>query len=131
MQKRREKGVSGIEREAFDEIKEEILTEKKIDKASPKEKVRIVQGIANSIEQIYDADIKELASGLVSKIAQGENPDWYYNEAVFDQLSPKELFDSKPLGFHTADMGYLPDEKLLLIPTFTDRVIAKKIVLPN
>ncbi len=44
---------------------------------------------------------------------------------------PKELFDSKPLNFHTADMGYLPDEKLLLIPTFTDRVIAKKIVLPN
>jgi len=43
---------------------------------------------------------------------------------------PKELFDSKPLGFHTADMGYLPDKKILLIPTFTDRVIAKKLSLP-
>jgi len=45
------------------------------------------------------------------------------------ETTPKELFDSEPLSFHTADMGYLPDEKLLLIPTFTDRVIAKKIVL--
>ena len=41
---------------------------------------------------------------------------------------PEELFDSKPLNFHTADMGYIPEKKLLLIPTFTDRVIAKEIV---
>ncbi len=49
---------------------------------------------------------------------------------IYPDGSNKELFDSKPMGFHTADMGYLPDEQLLLIPTFTDRVIAKKIILP-
>ncbi len=42
--------------------------------------------------------------------------------------APKELFDAKPLNFHTADMSYLPEKKLLLIPTFTDRMIAKEIV---
>ena len=42
--------------------------------------------------------------------------------------APKELFDAKPLHFHTADMGYIPEKKLLLIPTFTDRMIAREIV---
>ena len=41
---------------------------------------------------------------------------------------PKELFNSKPLKFHTADMGYIPEKRLLLIPTFTDRVIAKELM---
>ena len=41
---------------------------------------------------------------------------------------PKELFNSKPLKFHTADMGYIPEKKLLLIPTSTDRVIAKELM---
>ena len=49
---------------------------------------------------------------------------------IYPNGNHKELFDAGPLKFHTADMGYLPDEKLLLIPTFTDRVIAKKIVMP-
>ncbi|NPA35524.1 MAG: ATP-binding protein [Chlorobi bacterium] len=49
---------------------------------------------------------------------------------IYPNGSHKELFDSEPLNFHTADMGYLPGQKLLLIPTFTDRVIAKKLIIP-
>jgi outer membrane protein assembly factor BamB len=49
---------------------------------------------------------------------------------IYPEDSHKELFDSKPLKFHTADMGYIPQKQLLLIPTFTDRVIAKKVVMP-
>jgi len=44
---------------------------------------------------------------------------------------PKELLDSKPLDFHTADIGYIPEKNLLLIPTFTNKVIAKKLELPK
>ncbi len=43
---------------------------------------------------------------------------------------PKEIYSSESLNFNTADMGYIPEKNLLLIPTFTDRVIAKKLVLP-
>jgi len=50
---------------------------------------------------------------------------------IYSDKGHKELFDSKPLHFHTADMEYLREEELLLIPTFTDRVIAKKLVIPS
>ncbi len=45
-------------------------------------------------------------------------------------VPPKEIYSSESLNFKTADMGYIPEKNLLLIPTFTDRVIAKKLVLP-
>ena len=49
---------------------------------------------------------------------------------IYPDGSHKELLNSEPMKFHTADMGYIPQKQLLLIPTFTDRVIAKKVVMP-
>ena len=42
-----------------------------------------------------------------------------------------ELMNIEAENGHTADMGYIPEKNLLLIPTFTDRVIAKKLVIPD
>jgi DNA-binding beta-propeller fold protein YncE len=49
---------------------------------------------------------------------------------IYPDGGHKELFDSQSMKFHTADMGYITQKQLLLIPTFTDRVIAKKVLMP-